>query len=161
MGLKKKNKKKWKRSGRSLNLKAAVVTHKEKVFISKVLFQTLIAECNKELPNEACGFISGFNTRCNRIWPTRNTNPSPYTFAIDLNDQDKILNEVKRNNEDFVGIYHSHPYGKAIPSEDDIKHAPRQNIYYFIIALERVNIDIRCYKISENKVKEVDIEIYG
>ena len=161
MGLKKKNKKKWKPSGPSLNLKAAGVTHKEKVSISRELFQTLIAECKKELPNEACGLISGFNSRCNKIWPTRNTNPSPYTFAIDFNDQDRILKQLKSNHEDFVGIYHSHPYGKAVPSEDDIIHAPDQDVYYFIIALGSVNNDIKCYKIKNNKVKEIEIDIYG
>lgn len=161
MVLKKNKENRWKRNAQSLNSKDAGVTLKERVFLSRELYQAIVTECKKELPNEACGFISGLDERCKHVWPAKNINPSPYTFAIDLNEQDRILNKVKRKSEDLLGMYHSHPYGKAVPSEDDIHHAPSQNMYYFILALGRVKTDIKCYKISKDKVKEVAIEIYG
>ncbi|RBP06734.1 M67 family metallopeptidase [Rossellomorea aquimaris] len=161
MGLEKNKKRKWKRNEQSSNIRDAGVTHKDKVYISKKLNQLLIAECKKELPNEACGFISGHTKVCKNVWPTKNTNPSPYTFAIDIGDQDRILSELKKNNEELVGVYHSHPFGKAVPSNDDIKYAPSQHIYYFIIALGRGEADIRCYKIFNGNVREFDIEIIG
>lgn len=161
LGSEKNKKRKWKRNEQSSNIRDAGVTHKERVYISKKLIQLLEAECKKELPNEACGFISGHTNVCKNVWPTKNTNPSPYTFAIDIHDQDRIMGELKKNHEELVGVYHSHPFGKAVPSNDDIKHAPGHHIYYFIIALGRGEANIRCYKIFNGNVREVDIEIYG
>ncbi|UII58056.1 M67 family metallopeptidase (plasmid) [Cytobacillus spongiae] len=161
MGSKKNKRRKWKRNEQSLDLRDAGATPKEKVYISKKLRHLLIRECKKELPNEACGFISGHRKVCKHVWPAKNTNPSPYTFSIDIDDQDRIMSEMKKNNEEPVGIYHSHPYGKAVPSTDDINHAPSQPVYYFIIAIGKVKADIRCYIISKGNVKEVHLEVFG
>ncbi|MCA1062461.1 M67 family metallopeptidase [Rossellomorea sp. AcN35-11] len=161
MGSEKNKKRKWKRNERSLDLRDAGVTPKEKVYISNKLRHLLVGECKKELPNEACGFISGHKKVCKNVWPAKNTNPSPYTFAIDIDDQNRIMRELKKNKEELVGVYHSHPYGKAVPSTDDIMYAPSQHVYYFIIAIGKVKADIKCFKITNGNVKEVNIEFYG
>ncbi|MBW3113788.1 MULTISPECIES: M67 family metallopeptidase [Bacillaceae] len=154
----KKNKKnKWKRSERSLNLKAAGVTPKESIILSRKLSECLIRHCKKELPNEACGFISGRNNICSEIWPTTNVNPSPFTFAIDVNEERMISHEIKKRNEDLIAVYHSHPNGMAIPSKDDILFAPDSSIYYFILSISLSNAEIKCYRITKGYALEVEV----
>ncbi|MCA1059084.1 M67 family metallopeptidase [Rossellomorea aquimaris] len=157
MGLKKNKENKWKQSARSLNLKAVGATPKDSIILSNELREYLIRSCKKELPNEACGFISGKNNICSKIWPTTNVNPSPFTFAIDINEESKIVNEINKRNEDLIAVYHSHPNGIAIPSKDDILFAPDSEIHYFIISISLSRAVVKCYKIAEGSVSEVKV----
>jgi [CysO sulfur-carrier protein]-S-L-cysteine hydrolase len=159
LGSKKKNVKRWQHRERSLNLKGAGATPKaEYVLLPKHLYDSLMGELNKELPNEACGLISGFANRCMTLWPMTNIEPSPYSFAMDIDEQETAMTKMKAKKEALVGIYHSHPYGVPLPSRDDVAFA-NHDAYYFIASVGKKREELRCFKIIDGKVKPVEIVI--
>ena len=116
-------------------------------------------EVKKDLPNESCGLISGKGNKCFTIWPMQNIEPTPYSFAMDPNEQDLVLSHMSGRNESFVGIYHSHPYGRPLPSKDDVAFSIYPDVYYFIASVGGSEEELRCYRIRSGKVKHVDIMI--
>jgi [CysO sulfur-carrier protein]-S-L-cysteine hydrolase len=156
---KKKNVKRLPYRERNLNLKGAGATHKvDCVVLPKQLYHSLMGELNKELPNEACGLISGIANRCMTLWPMKNIEPSPYSFAMDVDEQETAVKNMKAKKEAFVGIYHSHPYGVPVPSRDDVAFASHE-AYYFIASVGMKREELRCYKIIDGKVRPIEIVI--
>ncbi len=160
MGPIKSKEKNLKKKGRNSGLKDAAVTHKGEVILSRKLYQQLLALCLKEMPNEACGLLSGKGNQCTSIWPMRNTEPSPYSFAIDVEEQEGAMREMKNRSESFIGIYHSHPNGEAWPSRDDVINVQYQDVYYFIAAIGNNSSDVRCFKLTGGKIQPVRLSYY-
>jgi [CysO sulfur-carrier protein]-S-L-cysteine hydrolase len=159
LGSKKRSVRRYQHRERSLNLKGAAATpKKDYVLLPKQLYRSLMVELNKELPNEACGLISGIVNRCMTLWPMKNIEPSPYSFAMDVNEQEKAVTKMKAKKEAFIGIYHSHPYGDPFPSRDDIAFASH-DAYYFIASVGKKREELRCYKIINGKVSPIEIVI--
>lgn len=78
-------------------------------------------------PNEACGFLVGFDSptrrtvteaiRSDNVWD----NPSErgYRFAISSTQQMQLERSLVGTGKSLVGFYHSHPDHPALPSEFD------------------------------------------
>jgi [CysO sulfur-carrier protein]-S-L-cysteine hydrolase len=137
--------------------KDAVVEQDSTVLLSKKTYSKIINKCRRGLPNEACGLLSGRGNRCLTVWPMKNIDPTPFSFAMDINQQEITFEKMKNINESFIGIYHSHPNGVAFPSEDDVRHAVYPETFYFIISISHKKENLRCYKIKEGKVRNVEI----
>jgi [CysO sulfur-carrier protein]-S-L-cysteine hydrolase len=151
------NKKKWRQRELSLSLKDAAVEQDNTVLLSKKTYSKMINKCRRGLPNEACGLLSGRGNRCLTVWPMKNIEPTPFSFAMDINQQEKTLKKMKDINEDFIGIYHSHPNGVAFPSEDDVRHAVYPEVFYFVISIGQKKENLKCYRIKEGKVENVEV----
>ncbi len=87
----------------------------------------------------------------------KNIEPSPYSFAMDEEEQEFVFKQMKSQKEKFLAIYHSHPYGSAIPSKDDIRYAVFSEVYYLIAAIGKNTGKLKCYRIRNNKVTPVKI----
>ncbi|KPL57618.1 hypothetical protein AM506_21240 [Rossellomorea vietnamensis] len=119
----------------------------------------MMLEVKKDLPNESCGLISGKENRCLTVWPMQNMEATPYSFAINPDEQELVLSRIHERNETFVGIYHSHPFGKPVPSKDDVTFSVYSEAYYFIASVGGKEEELCCYKINMGKVKHIDIKI--
>ena len=144
---------------RNLNSKDADATRRERIEIPRVLYSELMKHAKSCLPNEACGLISGFENKCMTFWPMKNIEPSPYSFAMDELEQEFVFDQMKNKKERFLAIYHSHPYGNALPSRDDIRYAEYSEVYYLIAAVEKETEDLKCYRIRNQKVTRVKIQL--
>lgn len=113
----------------------------------------------KDLPNESCGLISGVENRCLTVWPMQNIESTPYSFAIDPDEQELVLSRMHGRKESFLGIYHSHPFGKPVPSKDDVSFSIYPDVYYFIASVGGKEEELCCYKINKGKVKHINIRI--
>lgn len=87
----------------------------------------LVRRAEQEAPQEAVGLISratkpdARGKRPITLWATENVAQEPETtFLVDPKAQTRILNEIWKQKQDWVGIYHSHPRGLATPSETDL-----------------------------------------
>ncbi|WP_269139924.1 M67 family metallopeptidase [Rossellomorea arthrocnemi] len=123
------------------------------------MYSRIMLEVKKDLPNESCGLISGKENRCLAVWPMQNIEPTPHSFAMDPNEQDRVISHMLRRNESFVGIYHSHPFGRPVPSKDDVSFSLYPDVYYFIASVGGRDEELRCYKINNGKVKHINIVI--
>lgn len=118
----------------------------------------MIAHCQREAPNEACGFVSGRDYQATVVYPMTNIDPSPVSFLMDPQEQMRIFNEMDERGEELVAIYHSHPEGRPFPSQKDIDMAAYPEPVYLIFSLQN-GVEVRAFRIEERKVTEVGILI--
>lgn len=112
-----------------------------------------IAERNHE---ECCGFLFGYEQDEQRmitaLMEVRNVSPvnRERTFQISSKDYMHAENFADRNNLKFLGIFHSHPNGPAIPSELD-RMAAQPYFSYLILSVtdKKVNA-LRSWRLNKN-----------
>jgi [CysO sulfur-carrier protein]-S-L-cysteine hydrolase len=160
LGSKKKKERKWKHKGQNLSLKDADATHKNQVLLPGKMYKEMMRVGRSQLPNEACGLISGMSNKGMTFWPMVNIEPSPYSFAMDINEQDEVEKKMMQKNQHFMGIFHTHPFGQAVPSKDDIRSSFNPDVYYFIAAIGSHSEELLCYKIKNGVVLPIEIVYY-
>jgi proteasome lid subunit RPN8/RPN11 len=74
-------------------------------------------------PRECCGLLEGTREgqtmRVAALHPARNLATAPDRFEIDPADHFAATRAARGKGRRIVGCYHSHPGGKAMPSEAD------------------------------------------
>ncbi|MGY6528712.1 MAG: Mov34/MPN/PAD-1 family protein [Cyanobacterium sp.] len=72
-------------------------------------------------------------------------------FAIAPKTMLKIQQEVRRENLDIIGIYHSHPNHPAIPSEFDRAIAWQEYSYIIMSVVEKQIKDLYCWQLNDHR----------
>jgi proteasome lid subunit RPN8/RPN11 len=72
------------------------------------------------LPEEACGLLGGTEGVVLSVFPATNILHSPFRFKIDPHEHLRIFLWLEENEQELIGIYHSHPYGPPTPSLTDL-----------------------------------------
>lgn len=116
-----------------------------------------------ELPNEACGLVSG-DARAGtarRFHPARNVEASPYGFEVDPDDLVRITFDIERAGEALVAIFHSHPGSRAEPSARDIRAAAYPVVHMLAsLADPAAALDsLRAWRIESGVAREVPLVI--
>ena len=99
--------------------------------------EALLRHARAELPNEACGLLSGDLAvgRATRFHPARNAEASPLRYNVHPDDLVRIVFEIERAREDLVAIFHSHTRTAAVPSSTDRRDAQYPGVYYLLATL--------------------------
>jgi proteasome lid subunit RPN8/RPN11 len=118
----------------------------------------LIAHARDDLPNEACGLLSGLagTARVTRYHPARNALASPTAFELHPQDLVRILYRIEGAGEELAAIFHSHPRSEAIPSSTDIRHAS-YGVPYVLLSLRDGVESLRGWEISGGVASEVPL----
>ena len=100
------------------------------VVISRLAFETMTAQAEREFPFECCGFIIG--DASDEVRPIRNIQnekhaADPATFPrdartaylMDAKEQLAVLQEIDRRRLKLKAVYHSHPDHEAYFSATD------------------------------------------
>lgn len=124
-------------------------------------WQALIEHAEREAPHEACGVLVGQAGRVVAVQPMRNAEASPVRYALDPQEQLKLLRRLEEEGQELVAIYHSHVASEAYPSATDVALAFWEESYYVIISLARQPPSVRAFRIVEGKVAEVEIQLAG
>ncbi|HUI45100.1 MAG TPA: M67 family metallopeptidase [Nitrospirota bacterium] len=128
--------------------------------IKKTDLESIYEHCNSVYPNEACGILAGRGTTVEKVYALRSENPSPTFYQIDAQEQFRVLKEMREAGRDLVGIYHSHPTGRAYPSSTDVELAYYPEAVYVIVSLvERRDPCMKGYSIVDGNVMEVPLNI--
>ena len=129
------------------------------VFIKETALNDMITHCKEELPNEACGLLSGKFKKNATLWKMKNIDKSPTSFVMDMKQVVSVVRMMKSNKESLTGIYHSHPTAAPYPSLNDIMNAHYPDAAYFIVSFASGTPKIKCYSIVNKNVKQLKIEI--
>jgi len=98
-----------------------------KIFLSQSTFLTIKKEVSKSKWKETGGILIGYKT-VDQIVVTEATGPGPnalhsmFNFQRDVEYCNHVLEQRYTESEGvygYVGEWHTHPFGKAIPSEQD------------------------------------------
>lgn len=133
------------------------------IILSIEAIETIQKEGEKSFPNEACGFLFGFDKDrryIKRAIPVRNSKEGDQKrrFEISALDYMKAEKYAINNNIELLGIYHSHPNHPAIASEHDLKVAMPFFSYVIVSVLDGIPDEIKSWKLKEEK-KEFQEEI--
>ena len=128
--------------------------------IQKADVRIIFNHCDREYPNEACGILAGRGTTVEKVYALTSENPSPTYYQIDAQEQFRVLKEMREAGRELIGIYHSHPAGRAYPSSTDVELAFYPEAVYVIVSLiERRDPCMKGYFIVDGKVTEVPLNI--
>lgn len=91
-------------------------------------------------PHECCGLVTGKPGLIEAVVPARNVSPHPDTsFEIDPATLMRTHREVRSQNRQVIGHYHSHPNGSQQPSQRDAARATHNGQLWLIIAAGNVS----------------------
>ena len=104
--------------------------------------EAMIALCQAAYPGEGCGFLLGEERDglrvLQRVLPIDNRADGPdqlRRFRIDPRDFMKAEREAARSGLSVLGVFHSHPDHRAVPSRHDLQFA-LPTLSYPILALD-------------------------
>jgi proteasome lid subunit RPN8/RPN11 len=103
----------------------------------------ILREAQVAHPRECCGLLVGIFdgdvARITALYPARNLSGDPDRFDIDPRDHIAAQKSARESASAIIGCYHSHPHGRAQPSQADLAGADEENFLWLIAAEDRLN----------------------
>ena len=102
----------------------------------------ILQEARAAMPRECCGLLEGVRVanpageefRVTAVHPARNLAPACDRFEIAPEDHIQALKAARANGCTLIGCYHSHPQGRAEPSQADARGAEEEDFVWLISA---------------------------
>jgi proteasome lid subunit RPN8/RPN11 len=117
-----------------------------------------VASANAE--HECCGLLAGRDGLITTVFAARNALASATAYEIAPNELFAIVRDIRAQNLELLGIYHSHPNTENIPSPTDIARAYYPDAIHFIISPKAgAPKPIRAFRIRDGHVTELSIEL--
>ena len=129
------------------------------------LAQAMLDHALAELPNEACGLVSGSlqTGMAVEFHPARNAERSPLRYTVHPDDLLRITLEIEDADLDLVGIFHSHTHTPAVPSATDLRESMYPDPFYVLATLADPDATpadaLRAWRIREGASTEVALRI--
>jgi proteasome lid subunit RPN8/RPN11 len=124
----------------------------------------LLRHARAEVPNEACGLLSGDLAAgtASAYHPARNADASPYVYTVHPDDLVRIVLGIEDSGQDLVAIFHSHTHSPAVPSPTDRRQA-RYPVVYLVATLSDPDAtaaeSLRAWRIEDGRSREVTLEL--
>jgi proteasome lid subunit RPN8/RPN11 len=125
----------------------------------------LMRHARAELPNEACGLLSGSLAagRATAFHAARNVESSPLRYNVHPEDLVRITFAIEDAGEDLVAIFHSHTRSAAVPSATDRRTAMYPDAFYLLASLADADAPperaLRAWRIHRGQAFEVPLMI--
>jgi proteasome lid subunit RPN8/RPN11 len=125
----------------------------------------MLDHARAELPNEACGLVSGDLPTGLAIGfhAARNSERSALRYTVHPDDLLRIILEIEDAGRDLLGIFHSHTHSPAVPSATDLRSAMYPEPFYVLATLANVDATpdraLRAWRIRDGKSMEVPLRI--
>jgi proteasome lid subunit RPN8/RPN11 len=128
--------------------------------LDRGFFDEIVAHAREEAPNEACGLISGKESRPVAVHRMRNADESPTTYRLDPQEQLRVFDEIEDEGLELFAIYHSHTHTDAYPSPTDRRQAFYPEARYLIVSLEDRDAPVlRGFRIVSGEVTEEEVRV--
>ena len=111
-----------------------------------------------DYPNEVCGLLAGKENRISHAIPVSNIADTPTIhYQLDPSEQIKALKQLDTEELDWIGIYHSHPKSRPIPSTTDIENSKDSNLIHLIVSLKDTQPKLKAWQINETGASPIDL----
>ena len=125
----------------------------------------MLDHARAELPNEACGLLSGSlaTGAAVEFHPARNSEGSALRYTVHPDDLLRIIFEIDDAGRDLVGIFHSHTQTPAVPSATDLREAMYPEPFYVLATLADPDASpeaaLRAWRIRDGQSTEAPLRI--
>lgn len=124
------------------------------------LWQLLLEEARRSLPNECCGLLGGHGLQVSQVFPATNEVSSPTAYEIPLRELFEIFRRMRGENLELVGLYHSHPAGDNVPSARDRERAYYPDAAYVIVSPDvQATQPVRAFSLRGDVVRELAVDV--
>jgi proteasome lid subunit RPN8/RPN11 len=123
--------------------------------------QAMIDHAVRDLPNEACGLVSGplGGDVVEDVHPCGNDDASPIVYTLNSLDFLRADRAAQANGQEIVGVYHSHTHTDAYPSPTDVGKAPDPGWHYVLVSLKYDPPVVRSYRIVDGGITEEEVVV--
>ncbi len=127
-------------------------------------YEAMVKHALDDAPTECCGVVAHAKGVSAGIYPTRNTEASPYRFNIDPRDYLRAERAIEAQGSEVAGFYHSHTGTPAVPSPTDIRAMMGAGFtppfFHFVIGVaDRENPEVRVWHIDGGERHERGYEL--
>jgi proteasome lid subunit RPN8/RPN11 len=127
--------------------------------VARQILAKMLEESLRNPAHESCGLLAGRYAVITAILPATNALASPTAYEIAPRQLFSLFREIRAQNLELLGLYHSHPTTENIPSPTDISRAYYPDAAYFIISpAPNTPKPIRAFRIQNKIVTELSIE---
>ena len=119
--------------------------------IEQHVIDELIAQAQKDAPNETCGYLLGIDNVVTENYWMENIDHSPEHFSFAPKDQFAALKYARSKGQRILANWHSHPASPSRPSQEDLRLANDPTIRYAILSLHE-GIHLNSFKILNGEV---------
>ncbi len=131
--------------------------------IASEALQRMFKHCQRDYPNEACGYLVGRDGLATKAIEMENVHASPSSYAMNTAAQLQVQRQLRIDGLDHIAIYHSHVATEAYPSSRDIDQATAvQDFfdgYYVLVTLkDEERPKARAFRIRDGHVDEEEIQ---
>jgi proteasome lid subunit RPN8/RPN11 len=119
----------------------------------------VIAHARRAAPRECCGLLIGRGRHVSGALAVRNLAPGTMRYEIDPRahiDARRVLRQIVPPLE-ILGVYHSHPAGRARPSTTDIAEALYPDWVYLIVGLGGARVQVAAFAIRRGRALPVKL----
>ncbi len=133
--------------------------------IPRSITDAMLTHARAELPNEACGLLSGSlaDGAATAFHPARNAEASPLRYSVHPDDLVRIVFAIEDAGEDLVAIFHSHTRSPAVPSPTDRRAAMYPDAFYVLATLAdpdaAADHSLRAWRITDGSATEVALRV--
>jgi proteasome lid subunit RPN8/RPN11 len=137
----------------------------EGLVLPRAIAAELLAHARAEVPNEACGLLSGSRATgmATGFHPARNAEASPLIYTVHPDDLLRIVLAIDDAGEDLVAIFHSHTRSPAVPSATDRRQALYPDAFYLLASLSETDAPperaLRAWRIVDGESTEAPLLI--
>ncbi len=122
--------------------------------LSSRIGRALIEHADEESPRECCGLLAGKKGIINAYFPLPNASPHPERrYFAEPQALVRAFRDIRESDQEFLGIYHSHPSSSPEPSSTDIEQAFYPDCTYFIVGPAGYDPRLRAFRITEERVE--------
>ena len=139
------------------------------MIIPQNIIDELIAQAEKDAPDETCGYLLGIITPSTgggrgealvtENYPMENIDHSPEHFSFAPRDQFAALRYARSKGLKILANWHSHPASPSRPSEEDLRLANDPTIRYAILSLLGGEPRLNSFKILNGEVVDKEIHL--
>ena len=129
-----------------------------KLSLKKIQISEIIEHAKLDFPNEACGILAGKGRKVSKVYRMSNTERGGMRYSMALKEQFDAARDMRSQNLEMVGIYHSHPNVRPYPSFRDIQLALHPECSYVIVSLINGMPEVRSFRIIKGMVTEEEID---
>ena len=136
------------------------------------IIEELIAQAQKDAPNESCGYLLGsltpnpspkgegdFEALVTENYWMENIDHSSEHFSFAPKDQFAALRYAREHGLKIIANWHSHPASPSRPSQEDLRLANDPTIRYAILSLLDGEPKLNSFKILNGEVVDKEIHL--
>ena len=127
--------------------------------IQSAVLREMIEHARRDPRLECCGLLAGRDHQITHAYPAENVAARPATnYEVATKEIINLTRQIRENELELLGIYHSHPNGAEEPSPTDVATAGYPDVAYFIVShISDANPQVRAFSIRDGHISEMNL----